>query len=78
VPTGGIAMAGDVTEVARHLLRYLEDPTRDSDGRRKIVDHVCGDLHGKAGETLAQFLEARLSHLRVAPPSNNSIVVEES
>jgi hypothetical protein len=77
VPTGGIAMAGDVTEVARHLLRYLEDPTRDSNGRRKIVDHVCGDLHGKAGTTLAQLLEARLSHLRVAPPSKNSIVVEE-
>ncbi len=56
--TGGFKIANSPEELVKYINIYLENPKEDEEGRKKIVEMVCGKVDGKAGERIAKkFLE---------------------
>lgn len=53
---GAARVASDPEELVGAVRAYLEDPARDRDARRSIVERFCGDLDGRAGERLARVV----------------------
>lgn len=53
VETGGVAVVRSEEECVRAIRNYLEEPDRDREGRRRIVNVVTSDSDGGAGERLA-------------------------
>ena len=51
--SGGVRLAHSLDELVGEIHRYLEDPARDAEGRRRIVEQVCGAVDGRAGERIA-------------------------
>lgn len=67
ITTGGFRMAHSPSELVEHVNRYLDDPSLDRDGRRRLAGLVCGTLDGRAGERSAETLLRLLPHTE--PPA---------
>ncbi|MBI4570693.1 MAG: CDP-glycerol glycerophosphotransferase family protein [Chloroflexi bacterium] len=59
--TGGVRLARSAEELVEEVRRYLREPGRDVEGRRRIVDQQCYRLDGRAGERIGMFLCALLA-----------------
>lgn len=56
VKTGGVKIAENAEELIRYINMYLDNPALDRDKRRKIFEEQCGELDGKSGERIANFI----------------------
>jgi hypothetical protein len=45
---------------------YLKDPSIHSEGRKRVVDYVCGNMDGRAGEKMAAAVESIVNGIGVA------------
>jgi len=61
VSMGGITVADSPREFTDAILRYLQDPTLDKDGRARILERFLAPLDGHAGERTASIVERHLS-----------------
>ena len=61
---GASRLARDPDECIRLVNRYLEDPTIDAEGRKRVREQDCGQLDGQAGMRIAEALSraARLKN----------------
>jgi hypothetical protein len=57
---GGVARPRDEAELIAALRAYLEDRTRDADGRRRIVERMCHVLDGRSAERVADAVLAQV------------------
>ncbi len=55
--TNGMRVAESPEELVQHVRTYLQNPTLDEAGRRKIVELVCGKVDGHSGERVATRLD---------------------
>ncbi len=53
---GGIRLVGSERELVEWIKRYLEDPSLDSEGRRRLVEQQCFRADGKASERVAKVI----------------------
>ncbi len=53
---GAVRMANDMEELVGHVGAYLADPSRDRDGRRRLLQLQCGDVDGRAAERAARVV----------------------
>lgn len=53
---GGIRLAGSREELAAWAMRYLEDPSHDREGRKRLVREQCRFTDGKSGERIGTFV----------------------
>jgi hypothetical protein len=53
---GGQRVVRTRAELIEALRKYVQDPTLDRSGRRRIVDAICGRFDGRSGERIAAFL----------------------
>lgn len=60
VKSGGVRIARTQNELIEHISRYLEDPSLDREGRKRIVREQCYKLDGCSGKRIAQFILATL------------------
>lgn len=56
VSTGGFRIADTPEDLINYINLYLENPGLDREGRKKIVDLVCGSNVGKASEKIANAI----------------------
>ena len=56
ISSGGAPLAKSSEELSLLINKYLEDPSKDLDGRKKILEFFVDPFDGKAGERLAQIL----------------------
>ncbi|MDQ2933241.1 MAG: CDP-glycerol glycerophosphotransferase family protein [bacterium] len=54
--TKGARFAKSPAELSYEIKAYLADPSRDREGRRKIIDQFAAPFDGKAGSRLAQLV----------------------
>ena len=54
IKTGGMKVARSFDDLVRYTNEYLEHPTIDREGRRKIVEENAYRIDGKAGERVAE------------------------
>ena len=52
----GIRIAHDEKELIKHINNYLEDPSLDREGRKKIAEELTFKLDGKASERIAELI----------------------
>ena len=60
VEAGGVRIARSNEETIRHIQSYLDDPTLETEGRRKIREQQCWKLDGQSGRRIAEYLLALL------------------
>jgi hypothetical protein len=65
--TGGVRLARTPEELVGHINTYLDNPALDRQGRRRIVELVCGNVDGRSGDRVA----AKLLELAGARPHLN-------
>lgn len=65
VATGGIRIAWNAEELFKHINMYLDDPSHDREGRKKLVTLEIGNLDGKAGERVGQEVIRLLGVVKV-------------
>jgi hypothetical protein len=53
VASGGVRLAATPEEMVAEVQRYLSDPGRDAEGRRRIVEQEAGPNRGQAGRAIA-------------------------
>ena len=58
---GAVRVAADPLELVEHIGRYLDDPSLDRDGRRRVVLEQCKFLDGRSGERVAGFVADELA-----------------
>ncbi len=58
--TGGVARANDPAELVCRVKEYLDDPTRDAAGRKRLVAALVGEPGG-AGPRIGQFVLSQLN-----------------
>jgi hypothetical protein len=56
VATGGVVVSESPRETAEHVNQYLANPSKDREGRARIVASVCGQLDSRAGERSAAII----------------------
>jgi len=56
VELGGVRLVHTEEELVNALKEYLHHPERDREGRRRIVERICGRFDGLSGERIATFL----------------------
>jgi CDP-Glycerol:Poly(glycerophosphate) glycerophosphotransferase len=67
---GAVRVAETPAQLVDAIGRYLDDPSLDRDGRRRMVEEQCQFLDGRAGERVAAFVAAELSDvLGTSPPT---------
>lgn len=52
--SGGVCLVNDNNELTQAVMTYLQHPEKHREGRRWIVDHVCGQADGRCGERMAR------------------------
>ena len=55
-------------DLVRELGAYLEDPTRDEEGRARAVEWICGPVDGHTHERTAAWILAKLGLRRESAP----------
>lgn len=68
--TGGIRLVDNEEELVKWVNNYLNDPSRDSENRKRLVKEQCVFLDGKSGERIGNFI---LKHLASVNPALRSI-----
>jgi hypothetical protein len=56
VDLGGVWVVRTEAELAMALRTYLTTPELHREGRRRIVERICGIFDGRAGDRIAEFL----------------------
>ncbi len=56
VETGAARVAASQAELVDQLNAYLTDPSLHREGRRRLVEYICGTVDGRAGERIADAL----------------------
>jgi hypothetical protein len=56
VASGGVRVADSMDCLVTHVNSYLADPALDRDGRRRIVEEICGRPDGRAAARVAAVL----------------------
>ncbi len=56
VSSGGVWTVDDRRELLNAVREYLRDPSRHTDQRKWICNHVCGYADGRCGERLADAI----------------------
>lgn len=64
VASGGVRVVTNEDELISEINAYLADHTRDSEGRRRIVQEQCFRLDGRSGERIARFILKSLNELK--------------
>lgn len=59
--TGGVARANGPEELVARVKEYLDDPTRDAAGRKRLVQELVGEP-GNAGARIGQFVLSQVNH----------------
>jgi hypothetical protein len=67
VRAGGVRIARSGGEMIQLVNRYLADPARDSDGRRRVVAEQCEFTDGRSAERLASVIAGELTGRSPAP-----------
>lgn len=62
--TGGIKLAKSPEELVQYVSEYLADPSRDAEGRKKIIEERCWKLDGQSGRRLANVILKALANVR--------------
>ncbi len=60
VNTGGIRVVSSPQELLTWVNDYLKSPQEDEEGRKRLVREQCGELDGRAGKRIAEFVLSRL------------------
>ncbi|MCU1386088.1 MAG: hypothetical protein JWL71_4785 [Acidobacteria bacterium] len=58
---GAVRVAETPAQLVDAIGRYLDDPSLDGEGRRRVVDEQCQFLDGGAADRVASFVAAELS-----------------
>ncbi|MFA5998228.1 MAG: CDP-glycerol glycerophosphotransferase family protein [Candidatus Paceibacterota bacterium] len=53
---GGIRLVNNESELIEWIRRYLEDPSVDRDGRKRLVERQCEYTDGKSADRIAGYL----------------------
>jgi CDP-glycerol glycerophosphotransferase (TagB/SpsB family) len=61
VKAGGIRIAHSEAELIHHIQDYLHNPSRDKDGRRRLVEEQCYRIDGKASERIVDAIQEVVS-----------------
>lgn len=61
VKAGGIRIAYSEAELIHHIQDYLRDPSRDKDGRQRLVEEQCYRVDGKASERIVDAIQEVVS-----------------
>ncbi len=64
-----VRVAESPEQLVEFVGRYLEDPSLDRRGRRRVVEEQCQFLDGRSAERSAAFVSAELSEVSGARPS---------
>jgi hypothetical protein len=64
--TGGVWEVNNVDEMLVAAATYLKDPALHREGRRRIVNHVCGEVDGLCGKRMAEAVLGHLARLSTA------------
>lgn len=64
--TGGVRLVRSAEELREWIQRYLECPSLDHEGRRRLISAQCWRTDGYAGKRIAEFLTSRLLSERTA------------
>ena len=62
--TGGVKSVTDEASLLKGINDYLSEPSRDSDGRRNIVEQEAGPNQGVAAKTIGNYLVDLLNEIR--------------
>ncbi|MEZ4415106.1 MAG: CDP-glycerol glycerophosphotransferase family protein [Gemmatimonadota bacterium] len=60
VRSGGVAMADSLEAMVEAVAAYLDDPSRDREGRARLVERLCYRLDGGSGRRVAEAILAEL------------------
>jgi hypothetical protein len=76
---GAVRVAGDPDQLIDSIGRYLDDPSLDRDGRRRVVLEQCQFLDGHAADRVAAFVSEELADvcgvaLKASPPTARASV----
>ena len=61
--TDGIKIAYSADDLIKYINNYLDNPTLDNVGRKKIVEEQCYKLDGRAGERIGDFIKKTVDNL---------------
>lgn len=64
--SGGVWEVNSVDEMLAAAASYLQHPELHREGRRRIVEHVCGTVDGQCGKRMAKAVLAHLERLSPA------------
>jgi hypothetical protein len=71
---GAVRVAERPEQLGELVGRYLDEPSLDRDGRRRIVIEQCQFLDGRAGDRVATFVIEELADVRGLPaPASRSL-----
>jgi hypothetical protein len=70
---GAVRVAETPGELVRAIGNYLDDPSLDREGRRRMVEEQCRFLDGHAGERVAAFVAAELSDVLGTPQPTSCV-----
>ena len=62
VATGGIKLVGSGEELIEWINKYLENPSLDKEGRKRLVWEQCPFKDGKSGERIANFILNQMNY----------------
>lgn len=57
VKTGGVRIAHSEEELIRYVQDYLQDPSRDKEGRQRLVKEQCYKIDGKASDRIISVIQ---------------------
>ncbi len=66
---GAVRVAESPAQLVEQVGRYLDDPSLDREGRRRVVLEQCQFLDGRAAERVAAFVVSELADVCGAPSS---------
>ncbi len=58
---GGVKLVLNEEQLIQEADAYLEDPSKDQEGRRHLVEQECGSTDGRSGERVGQYILSLLS-----------------
>lgn len=60
IASGGIRVVSSSGELLAWINNYLKSPQMDEEGRERLVREQCGELDGRAGKRIAEFVLSKL------------------
>jgi hypothetical protein len=54
--TGGVRVAYEPHEFISLIAQYIKDPTKDADGRKRLVERYLGSVDGYSGKRMAEII----------------------